>query len=141
MPAATVGDVATSLGRPITSDAEQDQIQMWLSDAEMQIGLRLGDVTLLDQAVLAFVEREAVALKVRNPDGKVSEGIDDYTYRRNDNAAAGQVLILDEWWAMLNPAAAVEGNAFSITAGGDPSWSRPVGVEDFTPHPGEWYLR
>lgn len=130
MSVATVDQVATSLGRPIDSAAEVAQVQMWLDDAELQITNRLGDVTLLDQAVLAYVEREAVVLKVRNPDAKESESIDDYRYQRTPDAAKGQVLILDEWWAMLTPDAS--SGAFSITAGGDPYWSQPCTPTDPT---------
>jgi hypothetical protein len=119
MAAALVQDVQDSLGRPITSAGEIAQVNMWLDDAELQIRLRLGDVTLLDQEVLAFVEREAAILKIRNPDGKQSEGIDDYNYRRNEDNARGQVVILDEWWLMLSPNTG-SGGAFSITAAGDP---------------------
>ena len=119
MTAAIVSDVEASLARPITSVDEIAQVTLWLADAEMQIRLRLGDVTLLDQEVLAFVERESVILKIRNPDGKQSEGIDDYNYRRNEDNARGQVVILDEWWLMLSPDTG-SGGAFSITPSGDP---------------------
>ncbi len=118
MAAAIVQDVLTSLGRAATSSDETAQIDLWLNDAEMQIRLRLGDVALLDQDALQFVEREAVVLKARNPDGKQSEGIDDYRYSLNGDSARGQVVILDEWWDLLTP----DGSnaAFSITPSGDP---------------------
>ena len=121
MAVATVSDVATSLGRPITSALEMDQVQLWLDDAEMQVRLRLGDVTVLDQQALRYVEREAVALKARNPEGKRSESVDDYSYQLNTDTARGQVLILDDWWEMLAPDKA--GNAFSITAYSEPDTS------------------
>jgi hypothetical protein len=124
--AATVSDVATSLGRPISSSLEVEQVQQWLDDAEMQVRLRLGDPTLLDQEALRFVEREAVVLKVKNPDGKKSEAIDDYNYGRYDDAARGQVYITDEWWALLTPKAA--GSAFSITAYSAPDTSPWLGT-------------
>jgi hypothetical protein len=128
MSVASVDEVATSLGRPIATQAEVQQVQLWLDDAEMQIRLRLGDVSLLDQEVLSFVEREAVVLKVRNPDAKESESIDDYRYQRTDTAAKGQVQILDEWWNMLTPDGS--GGAFSITAAGDPYWSAACSPTD-----------
>jgi hypothetical protein len=109
---ATVQEVATSLGRPITEQAEIDQVQMWLDDAELQIRLRLGDPLLLDPKTVAFVEREAVVLKVRNPGGKKDERVDDYSYGLSEAQARGQVLILDEWWAMLTPG--VSTAAFTI---------------------------
>ena len=68
MAVASVDDVATSLGRPIAG-TEEDQVNMWLGDAELQIRLRLGSIADLDQDVVAYVEREAVAARVRNPGG------------------------------------------------------------------------
>ena len=93
-------DVGLSLGRPLT-DAERAQIEMWLGDAEMQIRLRLGDVAALDAEVVAYVEREAVAARVRNPEGYQYEAVDDYRYGMP--AESRRVTILDEWWAMLAP--------------------------------------
>jgi hypothetical protein len=128
---ADVDDVARSLARDITSVSEIAQVTLWLDDAEMQIRLRLGDVSLLDHDVLVFVEREAVILKIRNPDGKQSEGIDDYNYRRNEDNARGQVVILDAWWDMLTPDTS-SGGAFSITPGGDPYVAEAASVTSVT---------
>jgi hypothetical protein len=116
MTVATVDDVATSLGRPITDVAEVAQVEQWLGDAELLIAARLGDITLLDQAMLAYVEREAVVLKMRNPEGYQSETVDDYTYRWGENR--GRVSILDEWWNLLDPDAG--GGAFSVRPGFEP---------------------
>lgn len=121
MAVATVQDVADSLGRPITTDAEIVQVGQWLDDAEMQIRLRLGVVTALDQQALAYVEREAVILKIRNPEGKKSEQIDDYQYSRYDAAARGQIWITAEWWDLLSPGGSA--GAFSITPSGDTYWA------------------
>lgn len=101
MAVATAQDVATSLGRPITDTNEIAQVEQWLADAELLIRLRYPDLTVLDQDALAYVEREAVVLRMRNPEGYQSETIDDYTYRWGSNA--GRVTILDEWWQMLAP--------------------------------------
>ena len=127
MSVATVDEVATSLGRPITEQAEVDQVQQWLADAEMQIRLRLGDVQLLDPEVVAYVEREAVVLKVRNPDGKQNERIDDYSYGLSEAQARGQVLILDEWWDMLTPDASTA--AFSIRPFGEPGYRTDAALD------------
>jgi hypothetical protein len=101
MTAASCDDVAVTLGRSISDPLERGQVTQWLSDAELQIKVRLGDVALLDQAVLAFVEREAVAARCRNPEGYQSESIEDYSYRLP--AETRQITILDEWWHMLDP--------------------------------------
>lgn len=103
MAVATLDDVATSLGRPITDTAEVAQVNQWLDDAELMIRLRFSDLTALDQDVLAYVEREAVVARLRNPDGLQSESIDDYTYRHG--AESRRITITDEWWQMLAPTA------------------------------------
>jgi hypothetical protein len=101
MAVATADDVAVALGRPITIQDERNQVEWWISSAELQIRTRLGDLTLLDQDVLFFVVVEAVAAKAQNPDGAASETVDDYTYRMP--AESRRVTILNEWWAMLSP--------------------------------------
>lgn len=103
MAIATVNDVAVSLGRlpADLSETETAQIEQWLADAELQITLRLGDLVDLDPAAVAFVEREAVVARMRNPEGRQYEAIDDYRYGMP--AESRKVTILDEWWAMLAP--------------------------------------
>jgi hypothetical protein len=98
---ATYEDVAVAIGRPISDSIEQARVDYWLDAAELQIKTRLGDVTLLDQAALRFVETEAVAARVSNPSGYQSETIDDYTYRFGTETR--QVVIRDEWWRLLDP--------------------------------------
>jgi hypothetical protein len=115
MAIASVQDVATSLGRPITSTEEIAQVNQWLGNAELLIRARLGDVALLDAEAVAYVETEAVVRKVRNPDGKVSEDIDDYRYRYGENAASGAIFITDAEWALLAPGGG--SGAFSVTPG------------------------
>lgn len=112
MSVATIDDVATSLGRPALTAEESAQWERWLDNAEMQIRLRLGPVDLLDQEALAFVEAESVILKIRNPDGKQNERIDDYSYGRASANAQGQIVILPEWWNMLDPSTG--SGAFSV---------------------------
>ena len=121
MAVASVDDVSVSLGRPITEGSEVAQVSQWLEDAELQIRLRLGPVETLDQAALAFVEREAVVARVRNPEGYQYEAIDDYRYGMP--AESRRITILDEWWDMLEPAGS--STAFSIRAGGVPEFPAP----------------
>lgn len=102
MAVATVSDVEISLGRPISDPTEVAQVDQWLADAELQIKLRLGDLAALDQDALAFVEREAVVARLRNPDGYQYEAIDDYRYGMP--AESRRITITDEWWTMLQPA-------------------------------------
>lgn len=102
MTAATFLDVAVALGRPISEGTpEADQVNYWLGAAELQIAARLGDVTLLDQPALKYVETEAVVARMRNPEGFQSETVDDYTYRLPDETR--RVTIIDDWWNLLDP--------------------------------------
>ena len=101
MSVASVSDVATAIGRPISDSTESAQVQWWLDAVELQVKARLGDISLLDQPTLRFVEVEAVAARMTNPNGFQSETIDDYTYRYGNETR--QVVIRDEWWRLLDP--------------------------------------
>lgn len=97
---ASVTDVENSLGRSL-SDPEKQRVGWWLTGAELQIKARLGDLTALDQDAVKYVEAEAAAARLSNPDGYQSETVDDYTYRFGSETRS--VVIRDEWWAMLAP--------------------------------------
>jgi hypothetical protein len=116
--AVEVSDIETALGRSLTV-AEQAQATLWIADALLLIGARLGDTAELDQDVLDYVVREAVVARFRNPDGYQSETIDDYTYRHGTETR--RVTILDEWWDLLSPSVATA--AFTITPYGEPGYS------------------
>lgn len=121
MAVATYEDVAVALGRPISDVTEQGQVTYWLDAVELQIKARLGDITALDQDVLKYVEVEAVATKMQNPNGYQSETIDDYTYRFGTETR--RVTILSEWWDLLRPATA--SGAFSTRPGFEPDITSP----------------
>lgn len=121
MPVITYEDVEVSLGRLISDPLEQAQVTQWIADAELLILSRLGDLDELDQDVLAYVVREAVIARMRNPEGYQSETIDDYTYRHG--STSGRVSILDEWWDLLSPDASSA--AFTITPYGEPGYGEP----------------
>lgn len=116
MSLATVQDVATAIGRPITDDAEVSQVEYWLNAAELLITARLGDVLALDANKVIYVETEAVVVRLSNPNGYQSETIDDYTYRYGSGTR--QVAILPEWWELLAPS--TESEAFSTSPGFEP---------------------
>jgi hypothetical protein len=122
---ATPDDVAVAIGRPISDAAERSQVDYWLNAAELQIKTRLGDVTLLDQEALKYVETEAVVAKMNNPSGAQSETIDDYTYRYGSETR--RVTILSEWWELLSPTGASA--AFSV---------RPSFTPDTDPNVQTW---
>lgn len=99
---ATVTDVATTLGRPITDPDEQAQISNWISKTERIISARLGNLNALDRQILADVISEVVARRARNPDGKRNERIDDYSYTLDAAAAAVELTLTADEWARLS---------------------------------------
>lgn len=99
---ATVIDVATTLGRPITDPDEQNQITNWISKTERIISARLGDLAALDRQILADIISEVVARRVRNPDGKRNERIDDYSYTLDAAASAVELTLTPDEWARLS---------------------------------------
>lgn len=115
--AVTPEDIAVALGRtaPEPGSTEDAQWDMWINDALMLIGARLGDVTTLDQDKLDYVVREAVVAHVRKPDDatQVTIAIDDASSSRTYKSSRGRVTILDEWWDLLSPTDSSAG-AFSI---------------------------
>lgn len=123
---ATVADVSTRLGRPIDSPEEQAQVGAWLGDVESLIRLRVPN---LDDRVAAgeippgtvvMIETNAVIRKMTNPDGKVSETIDDYTYRYNETARKGDLFLTDDDWALL----LAQSGAFSVRPDFEPDAAR-----------------
>ena len=99
---ATVIDVATTLGRPITDQDEQNQITNWISKTERIISARLGDLAALDRQILADVISEVVARRARNPDGKRNERIDDYSYTLDAAASSVELTLTADEWARLS---------------------------------------
>lgn len=132
--ATTPEQVGIELGRPITDGLEVQQVTSWITRAENKIRSRLGDLALLDQAVVTDVVVQAVARKVRNPDGKVSEDVDDYRYRLNDASRKGEVFITDEEWADLSPDLNLTG-AFSTSTFGEPDPVPPYSGAYWQPSP------
>lgn len=91
---------------------------MWIDDALLLIGARLGDIAELDQAKLDYVVREAVVQHIRHPDDatQVSVSVDDATSSRTYRSGRGRVTILDEWWDLLAPVE--QGGAFVLDLAG-----------------------
>lgn len=133
---AHIADVAARLGRPITDPDEVNQVNAWLADVDALITSRIADYEALvgagtpSVAVAVMVEANAVVRKIRNPEGKVSEDIDDYRYRLNADAARGDVFLTSEEWALLSPGSG--GEAFTIRPYST-SW-----VEGTWVHPDTW---
>lgn len=121
---ATISDVSTRLGRPITDLSEVAQVGAWLADVEALIVARipnLADLIVEGRPSLGNVvsaESNSVIRKIRNPDGKQNERIDDYSYGLNEDARRGELFLTDEEWDLLLPAS--KSGAFSTRPGFDP---------------------
>lgn len=117
----SVDDVATELGRTITTAEETAQVSAWIDRVEGRIAQRIPNLATLvaDSTYLRTVQlvvAAVVARKVLNPEGLRSERVDDYYYDRGSQAA-------DLWptadeWAELVPGAA--GGAFSVRPSFEP---------------------
>ena len=115
-------DIAVELGRtaPDPADPTYAQWQQWIADALYLIRKRPGLIfDDLDPEDVDYVVRQAVTAHVRRPDDatQVSVSVDDGSMQKTYRSARGRIEILDEWWALLAPAA-TETRAFSV---------RPVG--------------
>lgn len=103
---AAVRDVAVTLGvEPGSlSEVETAQIVDWIGKTERIIARRLGDLSLLDADSLRDVISEVVSRRVRNPDGKQNERLDDYGYGLDRETAKSRLFLTDDEWDQLTPA-------------------------------------
>src|SRR5699024_471749 len=117
-----------------TDSDEVKQVNAWIGDVEALISARIPDLEESvngggppSSAVVSMVVANSVVRKVKNPDGKVQEGVDDYNYRLNENARRGELFLTDEEWALLAPAPM--STAFTIRPYGSPArdgqWVHP----------------
>lgn len=116
MAVATYQDVAVAIARPISTEAEQAQVTYWLNGVELYIKARFGDLSILDQDALTYVETEAVAAKVNRHgtrESSITVSVDDanVTRRYENPVTAGDIS--DEWWDLLEPTAAAD--AFTVS--------------------------
>lgn len=103
MSLANLEDVATILGRPITTAEEIGQVNHWLAMTGQLIAKRLGPLAGLDAQALRSVSAEVVARRVKNPDGIKDERIDDYYYRLDPDAARVGLYLTEQEWELLTP--------------------------------------
>lgn len=128
---ADVDDVAVRLGRAVSDAAEEEQIEAWLDEAEQIIAGRIRDLAAriadgrITVATVALVEARAVVRKVKNPDGKQNERIDDYSYGLVEDAAKGEIFITDDEWALLLGTTASGSGAFTIRPAGWANRAQP----------------
>lgn len=130
---ATALDVATELGRPASSTAEEAQWEAWLARVERNIVRRFTQAGLVfaDQVALGTpsaddvrdVEVSAVLRKIDNPKGftSVTRSIDDgtLTTRREGPGVDGDPLALtSDEWSILIPTDDSNGGAFTVDSVG-----------------------
>ena len=119
--AVTPTDVATTLGASCPDPLPIEQWDMWIGDALLRITIwaaKNGYTGSLDEAVVDYVVREAVAARAVRPDAatQVEVAVDDGRVVRRYEPPAGQVSILPEWWDLLTPAdSTTGGGAFTVT--------------------------
>lgn len=119
--AVTPSDVATTLGASCPDPLPVEQWDMWIGDALLRITIwaaKNGYTGSLDEAVVDYVVREAVAARAVRPDAatQVEVAVDDGRVSRRYEPTTGQVTILPEWWDMLTPAdSTTGGGAFTVT--------------------------
>lgn len=136
MSIANVSDVATRLGRPISDPDEVAQVTAWLDDVQTLIASRIPDIDARIAAgnpsaqVVVMVQANAVVRKVRNPDGKQNERIDDYSYGYSAEAARGELYLTDDEWSLLG--AGGSAGAWTINPAG-----RARGAGEWV-HPDVW---
>lgn len=119
---ASVEDVAVRLMRPLSPEESAAALAM-IGDASVMIRARYPDAGAIYGADLALLLAGAVARAVArvlaNPGGRISEAIDDYSYRRADSVADGRLYISGEDWAaialLLRPEAITATSAFTIS--------------------------
>lgn len=121
--AVVAGDI-TDRWRPLTSDEEdtvlaliQDASDM-LEDAAERAGVtRPASPTARWERTYTRIVVGMVRRVLRNPDGYLSERIDDYEYRRSDPATAGELYVATEDIDALRPITTgrPRGGAFTIS--------------------------
>lgn len=137
---ATAEDVSLRLGRALGEGSETNQVEAWIADVEAMVSARIPDITervtsgALSSQVVSAVIANAVIRKIKNPDGKQNERIDDYSYGLTADAARGELFLTEDEWALLLPS--VASGAFSIRPHGQGcyrgSWVTPI---DWVPLP------
>lgn len=106
MAVATYADVAVALGRPISTEAEQGQVEWWLNGVELFIAARLGPVDQLSETLVKYVEVEAVVAKIQRHgtrESSITVAVDDGSVTRRYENAVTASDISDEWWNLLDP--------------------------------------
>lgn len=110
MDLATQADLADRLGRELT-DVETRQTAAWLHDATAIILDRFPWYATAPTQASTAVCCAMVLRVLKNPDGKRSETIDDYSYTIDQARSAGELYMTENEIDTLTP---VRTSAFSI---------------------------
>lgn len=107
---------------------ERSTAQALLDDAWAVLTLRLPTLeqrhaaNQIPAAVVVSVVTAMVLRVLRNPDGKVQESIDDYSYRRADGLAEGALYVSASELALLRGSVGASRRSVPLSAHGD--WQR-----------------
>ena len=126
----TPADIAVELGVAAPTPAQEVQWQSWIDRALYLIGKRL-DVATLDTADVDYVVLQAVIAHARNPESstQVDVAIDDGRISKRYQSGPGGILILPEWWVLLDP------NLIDSSGVGS---TQMYGEPDVSPWPESW---
>jgi hypothetical protein len=120
--AVTVDMIAVALGvaTPSTGSRQEQQWNLFISDAEMLIETRRLELEAdpVDTAKVDYVVRQAVVDHVRHPDDatQVTVSVDDASTSKTYRSGRGLVAIRDEWWTLLGLGEG-SGGAFALDLG------------------------
>lgn len=119
------GDVAPRWRTLTTEEAYSASVLLERVSAVMRLNSAGLDDRIAGDPDLAIVASgiavDAVLRVLRNPDGKVQEAIDDYSYRRADAVADGVLYLTPSELAQLAPGGTTARGAFTITPGPSPA--------------------
>lgn len=102
MALATLDDLADRLGRDLT-DSEERQAAALLDDATAIIVDRFPQYELAPTATAKAVCAAMVLRVLRNPEGKRSQTIDDYSYTIDSARSAGELYLTEHEAESLRP--------------------------------------
>lgn len=118
MSPAVIQDLVARSFRPLT-DPEQQVGSVLLEDAwnlilrhRPHVAERIADEAF--KSLVIQVQCAMVLRVIKNPDGLLSEQIDDYTYRRDSAVSDGSLYVSDAELALLGSASAGSEGAWTI---------------------------
>lgn len=126
---ANLQDVQTRLGRPISDAIEVAQVNAWIADVEATVQSRIDTLpervaeSPVYAALVTKIIAQIVCRKVKNPDGKQNERIDDYSYGLGSEAARADLKPTDDEWEELAPGTSTGSEAFTISMPLTPGYS------------------